>query len=174
MHTFMANCTYRFHNFLALNSTHIISEVPNLISTIILMQIVTILSFINSGDMVEVCSVHVRKSISHMHIYLRQTYAFHSFLALNSTRIISEVLNLTSTFVLMLIVIILSFINSGDMVEVCSVHVRRSNSHSYSMHTFMANITYRFHNFLALNSTHIISEAPNLISTFVLLLIVII
>ena len=64
---------YAFHSFLALNSTHIISEVPNLISTIILMQIVTILSFINSGDMVEVCSVHVRKSISHMLIHLRQT-----------------------------------------------------------------------------------------------------
>ena len=99
---------------------------------------------------------------------------FIAFLALNSTHIISEVPNLISTFVLMLIVIILSFINSGDMVEVCSVHVRRSNSHSYSMHIFMANSTYRFHNFLALNSTHIISEAPNLISTFVLLLIVII
>ena len=163
---------------MALNSTHIISEVPNLINTFALILIVIILSFNNSGDMVEVCSVHVRRSNSHsysMHTFMANiTYRFHNFLALNSTHIISEVLNLTSTFVLMLIVIILSFINSGDMVEVCSVHVRRSNSHSYSMHTFMANITYRFHNFLALNSTHIISEAPNLISTFVLLLIVII
>ena len=34
---------------------------------------VLMLSFINSGDMVEVCSVHVRKSISHMLIHLRQT-----------------------------------------------------------------------------------------------------
>ena len=64
---------YRFNSFLALNSTHIISEVPNLISTIVLMLIVIIPSFINSGDMVEVCSVHVRKSISHMLIHLRQT-----------------------------------------------------------------------------------------------------
>ena len=80
--------------------------------------------------MVEVCSVHVRKSISHMHTFNGKRYTFHSFLALNSTHIISEVPNLTSTFVLMLIVIILSFINSGDMVEVCSVHVRRSNSHN--------------------------------------------
>ena len=62
-----------FHSFLALNSTHINSEAPNLISTFVLMLIVIILSFINSGDMVETYSVHVRKSISHMHIHLRQT-----------------------------------------------------------------------------------------------------
>ena len=72
MHTFVANCTYRFHNFLALNSTHIISEVLNLTSTFVLMLIVIILSFINSGDMVEACSVHVRMSISHICIHLWQ------------------------------------------------------------------------------------------------------
>ena len=82
--------------------------------------------------MVEMCSVHVRKSISHnicIYIYCKR-YTFRSFLALNSTHIISEVPNLTSTFVLMLIVIILSFIISGDIVEVCSVHVKKSISHT--------------------------------------------
>ena len=73
MYAYIYGKWYRFHSFLALNSTHIISEVPNLISTIVLMLIVIILSFINSGDMVEVCSVHVRKSIPHMLINLRQT-----------------------------------------------------------------------------------------------------
>ena len=120
---------YIFHSFLALNSTHIISEVPNLTSIFVLLLII-ILSFINSGDMVEVCSVHVRKSISHICIYIYcKRYTFHSFLVLNSTHIISKVPNSTSTFVLMLIIIILSFINSGDMVEMCSVHVRKSISH---------------------------------------------
>ena len=121
---------YTFHSFLALNSTHINSEAPNLISTFVLMLIVIILSFIHSSDMVEVCFVHVRKSISHIciHIYCKR-YTFHSFLVLNSTHIISKVPNSTSTFVLMLIIIIPSFINSGDMVEVCSVHVRKSISH---------------------------------------------
>ena len=156
------------------------------------MLVVIILSFINSGDMVEVCSVHACEEEHFTYAYVYgKWYIFHSFLALNSTHIISEVTNLTSTFVLMLIVIILSFINSSYMVEVCSVHVRMSISH---MHTFTANGTYFisfwhsilhisslieapnyiFHSFLALNSTHIISEVPNLISTFVLLLIVII
>ena len=103
---------YTFHSFLALNSTHIISEAPNLISTFVLMLIVIILSFINSGDMVEVCSVHVRKSISHICIYIYgKWYTFHSFLALNSTHINSEAPTLISTFNLMLTVIILSFTN---------------------------------------------------------------
>ena len=163
---------YTFHSFFVLNSTHIISEVPNLTSTFVLMLIVIILSFINSGDMVEVCSVHVRKSISHICIYIYcKRYTFHSFFVLNSTHIISEVPNLTSTFVLMLIVIILSFINSGDMVEVCSVHVRKSISH---ICIYIYCKRYTFHSFFVLNSTHIISEVPNLTSTFVLMLIVII
>ena len=72
MYAYIYGKWYRFHSFLALNSTHIIPEVPNLISTIVLMLIVIILSFINSSDMVEVCSVHVRKSISHICIYLWQ------------------------------------------------------------------------------------------------------
>ena len=64
---------YTFHSFLALNSTYINSEAPNLISTFVLMLIVIILSFNNSGDMVEVCSVHVRMNISHICIHLWQT-----------------------------------------------------------------------------------------------------
>ena len=55
---------------MALNFTHINSKAPSLISTFILMLIVIILSFINPGDMIEVCSVHVRKIISHMHAYI--------------------------------------------------------------------------------------------------------
>ena len=103
--------------------------------------------------MVEVCSVHVRKSISHnicIYIYCKR-YTFRSFLALNSIHIISEVPNLTSTFVLMLIVIILSFINSGDIVEVCSVHVRKSISHMH-IHAFTANCTH----FIGVFGSHII------------------
>ena len=38
----------------------------------------------------------------------------------------------------------------------------------------MFTIVYKFGSFLALNSTHFTSEAPNLISTFVFLLIFII
>ena len=71
MHTFTINGTHFI--FLALNSTHIISEAPTFNSTFNLVQRVIILSFTNSGDMVEVCSVYVRKSISHMLIHLRQT-----------------------------------------------------------------------------------------------------
>ena len=73
MYAYIYGKWYRFHSILALNSTHIIPEVPNLITTIVLMLIVIILSFINSGEMVEVCSVHVRKSNSHMLIHLLQT-----------------------------------------------------------------------------------------------------
>ena len=77
----------------------------------------------------------------HICLYIYgKLYTFHSFLALNSTDINSEAPNLISTFVLMLIVIILSFINSGDMVEACSVHVRKSISHN--AYTFTANGTH--------------------------------
>ena len=106
------------------------------------MLIVIILSLINSGDMVEVCSVHVRKSISHnMHIHAFTANCKH-FIAFWLSILHTSSLKLQiliSTFVLMLIVIILSLINSGDMVEVCSVHVRKSISHNMHIHTFMAN-----------------------------------
>ena len=69
--------------------------------------------------MVEVCSPFIGRAfhIYYAYIYSKR-YIFYSFLAFNSTHIISEVPNLTNTFVLMLMIIILSFINSGDMVEV--------------------------------------------------------
>ena len=53
----------------------------------------------------EGCSVHVRMSF---HMY-GNVYPFHSFLAWNSTHIISEASNLVTTFVLMLIVIVFKF-----------------------------------------------------------------
>ena len=55
----------------------------------------------------EGCSVHVRMSF---HMY-GNVYQFHSFLAWNSTHIISEASNLVTTFVLMLIVMVLSFVD---------------------------------------------------------------
>ena len=56
---------------------------------------------------------------------------FHTFLALNPTPIISDTSNLNTTFVLMVPIIILSFIDwPGDVVGVCSVHVRMRISHN--------------------------------------------
>ena len=62
--------------------------------------------------MVEVCSPHVRMRDSHIprSVY-GNVYTFHSFLALNSTHIISEALNSYTIFVLMLIIIVLSFVD---------------------------------------------------------------
>ena len=57
--------------------------------------------------MVEGCSVHVRMSF---HMY-GNVYPFHSFLVLSSTHIISEVSNFVTAFVLMLIVMVLSFVD---------------------------------------------------------------
>ena len=37
---------YTFHKYFAFNSTHIVSEIPNFISTSVLMLIVIILNFI--------------------------------------------------------------------------------------------------------------------------------
>ena len=147
---FIANVTL-FHSFLALNSTHIISEAPNLISTFILMLIVIILSFIDwrSG-----WSVFCACEYEHFTYVYGKVYTFHSFLALNSTHIISEAPNLISTFILMLIVIILSFIDwrSGWSVF-CACE--------YEHFTYVYGKVYTFHSFLALNSTHIISKYSN-------------
>ena len=60
--------------------------------------------------MVEVCSPHVRMRDSHIPRYTVM-YTFHSFLALNSTHIIPEASNFTTIFVLMIIIIILSFVD---------------------------------------------------------------
>ena len=56
----------------------------------------------------EGCLVHVRMSLTHMY---GNVYPFHSFLAWNSTHIISEASSLVTTFVLMLIVMVLSFVD---------------------------------------------------------------
>ena len=56
----------------------------------------------------EGCSVHVRMSLTHMY---GNVYPFHSFLAHNSTHIISEASNLVTTFVLMLIIMVLNFVD---------------------------------------------------------------
>ena len=59
------------------------------------------------------------------------------------------------------------------MVEVCSVHARKSIFHII-IYAYGYGKQYIFHSFLALNSTQFISEVPNLFSTFVFKLIVII
>ena len=63
--------------------------------------------------MVEVCSPHVRMiRDSHIPWYIYgNVYTFHSFLALNSTHIIFQASNFTTIFVLMLIIIVLSFVD---------------------------------------------------------------
>ena len=106
-YTFTANGTHFIAFWLSILHIIIISEAPNLISTFILMLIVISLT----GDVVEVCSVHVRKSISHKHTFTANGTFFIAFLALNFTHIISEAQNSISTFNLMLIVIFLSFIS---------------------------------------------------------------
>ena len=128
MHIHLLQTVHISYRFLALNSTHLISEVPNLTTIFVLMLIIIILSFINSGDMIEVCSVHVRKSISHMHTFTANDTHFIS-LWLSILHISLKLQIWLVPLFLMQIVIILSFVNSGDMVEVCSVHVRKSISH---------------------------------------------
>ena len=93
-------------------------------------------------------------------------YTFHSFLALNSIHIITEAPNFTSTFVLMLIVIFLSFVDWWCGWGVFSRCVYEAGFH-------MIGKRYTFDSFSVLNSTHIITEAPNFTSTFVSMLIII-
>jgi hypothetical protein len=57
------------------------------------------------------------------------------------------------------------------VIEVCSVHVSMSISYTHAL--IIYGKRYTFHRFLALNSTLIIAEAPNLNGTFVLILIII-
>ena len=56
------------------------------------------------------------------------------------------------------------------MVEVCSSHVRMRDRYTYP--SVYGNV-YTFHSFLALSSTHIIPEASNCYTIFVLMLIII-
>ena len=110
---------YTFKRFLALNLTYNIHEVPNLISTFVLMPIVLILSFVDwrhSGGV-----FHTREYELTFHMYCK-VYTFYRFLALNSTHNIHEAPNLISTFVLMSIVIILSFFDwrhGGGVFHTC-------------------------------------------------------
>ena len=59
-------CMYAhtFLKFLALNSAHTFSKAPNLISTFVLMLI--FFQVLLTGDIVEVCSVCMCMSISHV------------------------------------------------------------------------------------------------------------
>ena len=68
--TYIHGNRYNFHSFLALNSSNIISEVPNLNSTFVLILIIIFLSLISStGDVVEACSAHASMRIPvHMHV----------------------------------------------------------------------------------------------------------
>ena len=104
---------YTFGSYLALNSTHLIIEAPNLSNTFVFMLVIIFLSWL-TGDMVEVHSVHGRMSFSHMLILaINRTRTFGGFLALNSTHLTIEDPNYTmqSTFVFMLIMIFLSLVD---------------------------------------------------------------
>ena len=143
-------CTCEHEHF-----TCIFCDVPNLISTFVMMLLVVILNFIEW-----LRHILYMWAWAELHCNYSKWYSFHSFLAPTSTRITCEVPNLISTFVLMLIV--LSFIDWR--CGICE--------HEYF--TCIYGKRYTFHSFLALNSTRIICEVPNLISTVVVMLIVMI
>ena len=89
-------------------------------------------------------------------------YTFRSFFPLNSTHIISQASNLISTFVLMLIVIFLSFVDwqhGWGVLCTCEYEIK--------FHMFGKSNGTLFVAFFPVNSTHIISKASNLISTFI-------
>ena len=98
-----------------------------------------------------------------------RVYTFCRFLALNFTHNIHDTPNLFSTFVFMLIIIILSFVDwqhGGGVFHTCTCENEHFSHVRQSVHIF-----YRF---LALSFTHNIHEAPNLISTLFFMLIIII
>ena len=61
--------------------------------------------------MVEVCSPHVRMRDSHIPRYTAMYTHFIAFLVLNSVHMTSEASNCYTIFVLMLIIIVLSFVD---------------------------------------------------------------
>ena len=69
--TYIYSNRYNFYSFLALNSSHMISEVPNLNSTFVLMLTIIILT----GDVVEACSAHASMRI-HVHMYVYYSVKF--------------------------------------------------------------------------------------------------
>ena len=89
--------------------------------------------------------------------------------ALNQTHIIYEAPNMISTFVLMLPVIILTFIDWRHGWGVF-MHI---NWFTCGFITLLGKL-YVFDSYYAFNHTHIMSEALNLISSFVFMLLVII
>ena len=113
---------YTFQCFLALNSTHIISEASNSYTTFVLMLIIIILSFVNWRHGWGVFFTCENEGFTYPSVY-SNVYTLHSFLALNSTLIISEASNFTTTFVLMLIIIVLSFVNWRHGWGVFSIHM---------------------------------------------------
>ena len=119
--------------------------------------------------MVEVCSPHVRMRDSHIPRYTFNMYTFHSFVALNSVYIISEASNCYTIFVLILIIIVLSFVDWRHGRGVFST----CEDEGFTYPSVYGNV-YTFHSFLALNSVHIISEASNCYTIFVLMLIIIV
>ena len=159
---------YTFHSFLALNSTLIISEASNFTIAFVLMIIIIVLSFVNWRHGWGVFSTCEDEEFTYPSVY-GNVYTFHSFLALNSTHIISEASNSYTIFVLMLIIIVLSFVDWRHGWGVFST----CEHEGFTYPSVYGNV-YTFHSFLALNSTHIISEAPNFTTTFVLMLIIIV
>ena len=98
---------YTFHSFLALVSTCNSSKASNLTTTLVSMLPVIILSFVvrrHSWGVFCTCEDEID-----FHMY-GKVYTFHSFLELVSTCNTSEASNLTTTFVSMLPIIILSFV----------------------------------------------------------------
>ena len=82
---------YNFCSFLALNSTHIISDVPNLISTFVSNSS----NHISEFPWLAMWLKHVLYmwvwEFSHAHAFTAIVTHFHRFLVLNSSHIISEV-----------------------------------------------------------------------------------
>ena len=130
---------YTFHSFLALKSTHIASEGPNLMHTFILMLIVKILRY---ADWWHNCSVFCTCEGELLTSTDGKWYIFNSFLGFKYKYIISEVLNLISTFILKVKVIILSFV---DWWHGWSVRVK-----VHELLTSTCGKWYTFHSFLAL------------------------
>ena len=159
---------YTFHNFLALNSTHIIPKVPNLISNFVLNLTIIFLSFIDWRCGWSVfCTCEYENFLCTLCIHGNR-YTFRSFLALNCTHIISEVPKLINTFVLTLVIIFLSFFDWQ-----CGWSMFCTCKYENFLYTRIHGNQYIFHAFLALNSTHNIPEIPHLNSTFVLMSVIV-
>ena len=93
------------------------------------MLIIIVLSFVNWRHGRGVFSTCENEGFTYPSVY-GNVYTFHSFLALNSTYIISEASNFTTIFVLMLIIIILSFVDwrhGGGVFHTCENELKFSH-----------------------------------------------